>query len=52
LLRFDYPADAVVSRYFREHRQLGHADRAFVAETVFAAAPWPQPGSALRRQAV
>ena len=36
LLRFDYPADAVVSRYFREHRQLGHADRAFVAETVFA----------------
>ena len=36
LLRFDYPADAVVSRYFRENRQLGHADRAFVAETVFA----------------
>ena len=36
LLRFDYPADAIVSRYFREHRELGHADRAFVAETVFA----------------
>jgi 16S rRNA (cytosine967-C5)-methyltransferase len=36
LLRFDYPADAVVSRYFRDHRELGHADRAFVAETVFA----------------
>ena len=36
LLRFDYPADAVVSRYFREQRELGHADRAFVAETVFA----------------
>ena len=36
MLRFDHPADAVVSRYFREHRQLGHADRAFVAETVFA----------------
>ncbi|MFZ1444738.1 MAG: RsmB/NOP family class I SAM-dependent RNA methyltransferase [Candidatus Dechloromonas phosphoritropha] len=36
LLRFDFPADAVVSRYFREHRALGHADRAFVAETVFA----------------
>lgn len=36
LLRFDHPADAVVSRYFREHRQMGHADRAFVAETVFA----------------
>jgi len=36
LLRFEYPADAVVSRYFRVHHQLGHADRAFVAETVFA----------------
>ncbi len=36
LLRFEHPADAVVSRYFREHRELGHADRGFVAETVFA----------------
>ncbi|PKO85404.1 MAG: SAM-dependent methyltransferase [Betaproteobacteria bacterium HGW-Betaproteobacteria-12] len=36
LLSFAHPADAVVSRYFREHRELGHADRAFVAETVFA----------------
>ncbi len=36
LLRSDYPADAVVSRYFRENRELGHADRGFVAETVFA----------------
>ncbi len=36
LLRFEYPADAVISRYFRDHHQLGHADRAFVAETVFA----------------
>ncbi|MBL8421015.1 MAG: SAM-dependent methyltransferase, partial [Dechloromonas sp.] len=36
VLRFEYPADAVVSRYFRTHHQLGHADRAFVAETVFA----------------
>lgn len=36
LLRFEHPADAVVSRYFRDHRQLGHADRGFVAETVFA----------------
>lgn len=35
LLRFDYPADAVLSRYFREHRELGHADRGFVAETCF-----------------
>ena len=36
LLTFEHPADAIVSRYFREHRNLGHADRAFVAETVFA----------------
>ncbi len=36
VLRFDHPADAVLSHYFREHRQLGHADRGFVAETVFA----------------
>jgi 16S rRNA (cytosine967-C5)-methyltransferase len=36
LLRYEYPADAVVSRYFRENRNLGHADRAFVAEAVFA----------------
>lgn len=36
LLRFDYPADAVLSRYFREHREIGHADRGFIAETCFA----------------
>ena len=36
LLRFAHPADATVSHYFREHRQLGHADRAFVAESVYA----------------
>ena len=36
VLRFDHPADAVTSHYFREHRQLGHADRGFVAEAVFA----------------
>lgn len=36
LLEFSYPADATVSHYFREHRELGHNDRAFVAETVFA----------------
>ncbi|MBW7900731.1 MAG: RsmB/NOP family class I SAM-dependent RNA methyltransferase [Rhodocyclaceae bacterium] len=36
LLAFEHPADAVLSRYFREHRQLGHADRGFVAETCFA----------------
>jgi 16S rRNA (cytosine967-C5)-methyltransferase len=35
-LRFDAPADQGLSRYFREHRNLGQNDRAFVAETVFA----------------
>lgn len=36
VLRFEYPADGVISHYFREQRQLGHADRGFVAETVYA----------------
>ncbi len=36
LLRSSFPADAVVSRYFRQQRALGHADRAFVAESVYA----------------
>jgi 16S rRNA (cytosine967-C5)-methyltransferase len=36
LLRSPFAADSVVSRYFREHRELGHRDRAFVAETVYA----------------
>lgn len=35
-LRFDHPADAVLSHYFRDHRNLGHKDRGFVAESVFA----------------
>ena len=36
LARFDAPADQVLSRYFREHRDLGQNERAFVAETAFA----------------
>lgn len=36
LLRSSFPADLVVSNYFRQHRELGHADRGFVAEAVFA----------------
>jgi 16S rRNA (cytosine967-C5)-methyltransferase len=36
ILRFDAPADQLLSRYFRSHRNLGQNDRAFVAETVFA----------------
>lgn len=35
VLRFDHPADAVVSRYVREHR-LGPRERATMAETVYA----------------
>lgn len=35
MLRFVHPADAVLSHYFRSHRELGHADRGFVAETCF-----------------
>ena len=36
LLQLSGPADELLSRYFREHRELGQQDRAFVAETVFA----------------
>ena len=35
VLRFDYPADSVLSRYFRDFRELGARDRAFVAEAVY-----------------
>lgn len=35
-LRFDHPADAVVSRYFRDHRSLGPRERATLAETTYA----------------
>jgi 16S rRNA (cytosine967-C5)-methyltransferase len=34
-LKFEHPADAVVSRYFREHRSLGPRERATLAETVY-----------------
>lgn len=36
VLRFEHPADAILSQYFREHRELGHRDRGFVAESVYA----------------
>ncbi|PUE41989.1 RsmB/NOP family class I SAM-dependent RNA methyltransferase [Limnohabitans sp. Hippo3] len=36
ILQFEHPADAVVSRYFREHRSLGPRERATLAETAFA----------------
>ncbi len=34
-LQFDHPADAVVSRFFREHRNLGPRERTTLAETVY-----------------
>ena len=36
LIASSYPADSVVSRYFRQHSKLGHAERGFVAEAVYA----------------
>ena len=36
ILRFDAPADAIASRYFRAHPALGHRDRGLIAESVFA----------------
>jgi len=35
-LTFEHPADSVVSRFFREHRNLGPRERATLAETTFA----------------
>lgn len=34
-LRFEHPADAVVSRFFRDNRGLGPRERATLAETVY-----------------
>lgn len=36
VLHFEHPADGVLSRFFREHRNLGHRDRGFIAESVYA----------------
>ena len=35
VLRFDHPADQVVSRFFRDHREFGPRERATLAETVY-----------------
>jgi 16S rRNA (cytosine967-C5)-methyltransferase len=35
VLDFRHPADGVLSRYFREHHTLGHAERGAVADTVY-----------------
>ena len=34
-LRLEHPADSVVSRFFRDHRQLGPRERATLAETTY-----------------
>ena len=34
-LKFEHPADATVSRFFRDHRGLGPRERATMAETVY-----------------
>lgn len=36
LLRSTFAADSVVSHYFREHRELGQAERGWIAEIVYA----------------
>lgn len=36
LLKFEHPADAVLSHYFRNNRDVGARDRAFIAETAYA----------------
>ncbi|MEN9539169.1 MAG: hypothetical protein RLZZ126_1404 [Pseudomonadota bacterium] len=35
VLRFDHPADAVLARFFKEHRNLGPRERATLSDTVF-----------------
>ena len=35
VLAFDFRADAVLSRHFRDNRELGHRDRGFIAEAVY-----------------
>lgn len=36
VLGFEHPADKSLSSFFRAHPQLGHGERAFIAETVYA----------------
>lgn len=36
LLTFKNPADAVLSRFFKEHKEMGQRDRAFVADNAYA----------------
>ncbi len=36
VLPFTYPADGVMSHFFREHRKLGSSDRQVISETIYA----------------
>ncbi len=36
VLKFDHPADQVVSRFFRDHREFGPRERATLTESVYA----------------
>jgi 16S rRNA (cytosine967-C5)-methyltransferase len=35
MMKFDQPADGILSAYFKSHSKLGQRDRAFVAESAF-----------------
>jgi 16S rRNA (cytosine967-C5)-methyltransferase len=35
VLRFERPADGMLSQYFKTHRELGHADRGRLAELIY-----------------
>lgn len=35
VMRFDHPADSIISRFFREHRGLGQRERATLADTAY-----------------
>jgi 16S rRNA (cytosine967-C5)-methyltransferase len=36
VMRFDHPADSIISRFFREHRGLGQRERATLADTAYS----------------
>ena len=36
VLKFERPADGVLSQYFKTHRELGHTDRGRLAELIYA----------------
>lgn len=36
LLKFEHPTDQILSKYYKEHRQLGARDRATISDTVYS----------------